>query len=627
MATLILWPVLDEPAYRLVARCFSDGRGPAWDFLTPVLLHAGLVEPGSAPGTFTFLPEWLPVLRRCLVAVGGVDVARAKLVAAWLDAPDRNLVAEVAGWASDLASWGAVDAIWRALSEHTRDLPPEALEVYRDLPPEARKAWPMLTWASGGAQSLLTDSHQDDGEATLRRLLQDSEVLHADWSEHNDSDAAVSAGTIRMIGQRRLPTTQAGQSLQAAWRTKQEVDAFINTRSRSGDGPGRAPQAVFRAFSALLALFLNDPQRAVSEARWASLLCDWEPVCALAAAVEGLAASLSSDDGPARNPSLRVQGVDDNLSVRGLANMGQALEALTDCNDALHRLDRAEVDRSLSALSPEVAALAGVWSVRAALAGFRAALWGDVGAGLKVLSAEIKWQSTADRAHEEPLGVAMLARARVLLLTKSGAFGAATQTAETLPGSLKLLPLARVHLWSGQYERAIRLADGAPFEAGLDLGDQYRLKLLQSAAALLNGSCSKGLRAAGVEELRRLMKNEALLPMALLPRPARDALLNLYRSEGGAEDDCLRLLVDRLRQLNDAGEEGVHPVRLTDREVILLPLLATAKPVPEIARSLHVSANTVRTQVATLRGKFHAKTRAELIKRATSFGALPPNSG
>lgn len=409
VATLILWPVLDEPAYRLVARCFGDGRGPAWDFLTPLLLHAGLVEPGPAPGTFTFLPEWLPVLRRCLVAVGGVDVARAKLVAAWLDAPDRNLVAEVAGWASDLASWGAVDAIWRALSEHTRDLPPEALEVYRDLPPEARKAWPMLTWASGGAQSLLTDSHQDDGEATLRRLLQDSEVLHADWSEHNDSDAAVSAGTIRMIGQRRLPTTQAGQSLQAAWRTKQEVDAFINTRSRSGDGPGRAPQAVFRAFSALLALFLNDPQRAVSEARWASLLCDWEPVCALAAAVEGLAASLSSDDGPARNPSFRVQGVDDNLSVRGLANMGRALEALTDCNDALHRLDRAEVDRSLSALSPEVAALAGVWSVRAALAGFRAALWGDVGAGLKVLSAEIKWQSTADRAHEEPLGVAMLA--------------------------------------------------------------------------------------------------------------------------------------------------------------------------------------------------------------------------
>ena len=56
----------------------------------------------------------------------------------------------------------------------------------------------------------------------------------------------------------------------------------------------------------------------------------------------------------------------------------------------------------------------------------------------------------------------MLARARVLLLIKSGAFSAATKAAETLPGSLKLLPLARIDLWAGQYEHAIRLADGGP---------------------------------------------------------------------------------------------------------------------------------------------------------------------
>ena len=53
VASFILWPVVDEPAFRLVARCFGDGCAPEWDFLTPLLPHAGLVEPGPAPGTFT----------------------------------------------------------------------------------------------------------------------------------------------------------------------------------------------------------------------------------------------------------------------------------------------------------------------------------------------------------------------------------------------------------------------------------------------------------------------------------------------------------------------------------------------------------------------------------------------
>lgn len=626
IATLSLWPTFDEHSYRLVARCFGGGRTPEWDSLTSLLLHAGLVGAGSTANTFAFLPEWRPALRRCLVDLGGADAARSSLVAAWLDAPDRHLVAEVAGWASDLASWGAVDAIWRALSEHTNDLPPEALAVYRDLPPEARKARPMLTWASGRAESVLSDGNNDEGEATLRRLLQDSEVLHADWTQRDDVDSAVDGGTIRMLGQRRLPTTRAGESLQAAWRTKQDLDAFISSRSQSGHGPSRAPQAVFRAFSALLALFLDDPQRAVGEARWATLLCDWEPVCALAAAVEGLAESISNNDGPALDPSARAEGVGDDFGVRGLTDVGRALEALTDCNDALHRLDRAEVDRSLSVLSPETAALAGVWSIRAALAAFRTALWGETTLGLKELSAEITLQSPANREQDEPLGRAMLARARVLLLIKAGAFGAASQTADTLPGSLKLLPLARIHLWAGHYEQAINVADGAQFEACLDLGDRSRLRLLQVAAALLDGSCDSELRAAGMAELRRMLENEAFLPIALLPRAARAALMGLYRTEVDAEDVGFQLLIERLQQLNDAAEDGIRPVRLTDREGILLPLLATDKPVPEIARGLHVSVNTVRKQVATLRDKFQADTRAELIRKAISYGALQPKS-
>ncbi len=622
VAALGLWSSVDEPTYRLVARCFGNRRGPEWHFMCSLLLHAGLIDSGPTTETFTFRAKWLPALEHALAAFGGADAARSKLVAAWLDTPDRQLVAEVAGWASDLSRWDAVDAIWRALAEQTGDLPQEALRVYRDLPLAARKARPMLSWASADAESLLGASPDQGREAMLQRLLLDSAHLHADWAVRDDTDAAVGAGTIRMIGERRMPTTHAGQSLEAAWRTKQEVDGFIDSRSRAGNGPGRTSHATFRALSGLLALFLGDPLRALSEARWAALLSDWEPVTTLASAVAALAQSISSDESPTRNSTPRVEGIDDDLGVRGLRGMGQVLAILADGNDALRRLDRDEVDRTLAVTSPEAAAIAGVWSVRATLAGFRAALWGDVGEGLKQLSADIARQSILGREQEEPLGSAMLTRARVLLFTKAGAFGAATRAAGTLPGSLSLLPLARIHLWSGDFKLAVRLADSGPYESGLELVDEYRLTVLKAASAILDGTCSDSLRAAGLRELRWVLLNEAFLPIAKLPRPAREALIDLYRVDGDPDAPSFQLLLDRLDQLNDAGEGGIRPVHLTSREAVLLPMLATAKTVPEIARELQVSVNTVRKQVSTLREKFEAGTRAELIRKAIAYGAM-----
>ena len=623
VAALMLWPIIDEPTFRLVARCFGDGRGPEWDFLAPLLEHAGLVTHGPLQGTFKFQAQWVPALERGVVALGGADAARSQLVDAWLEQPDWNLVEEIAGWARDLSRWDAVEGIWMALDENTGGLPVKTLAVFRDLPLEARKARPMLTWASGAADSLLSDASRQEGEAALQRLLLDSALLHADWSLREDTDTAVSAGTIRMIGERRLPTTHVGQSLEAAWRTKQEIDAFIDSRSRTGNGPGRRQQAVFRAFSARLALFLNDPLRAISEARWAALLADWQPVSALASGVEALAQSISSDDRPSRRSRSTLAGVDDDFGVSGLKGMGQAFEILADGNEGLRRLDREEVERSLSVISSDAAAIAGVWSVRAALAGFRDALWGDLGFGVNQLSAEILRQAILGREQEEPLGGAMLTRARILLLTKAGAFGAATQAVGTLAGSLKLLPLARVHLWAGQFTRAVRVADAGPYEAGLELVDRYRLTLLKAAAALLDGRCGTTLRRDAVDELRRLFQEESFLQIALMPRPARDALIDLYRSDGDADDPGLPLLLGRLRELNDSGEGGIRPVQLTEREMLLLPLLATDESVPEIARNLQVSVNTVRKQVVTLRAKFRAETRAELVRKARAYGAIP----
>ena len=64
-------------------------------------------------------------------------------------------------------------------------------------------------------------------------------------------------------------------------------------------------------------------------------------------------------------------------------------------------------------------------------------------------------------------------------------------------------------------------------------------------------------------------------------------------------------------------------VQLTEREAVLLPLLAGGESVPNLAKELHVSVNTLRKQVAVLREKFQASTRSELVRKAGSFGALP----
>ena len=622
VAALMVWPVVDEPTYRLVARCFDGGRGPEWTFLSSLLVHDGLVRSGAAADTYTFREEWLPTLERGVLSIGGVDAVRSKLIDAWLEDPDLCLVGQVVSWASDLARWEAVDRIWLTLGERTRDISREALAVYRDLPLEARKARPILTWASGAAESALADSPRAEGEAVLQRLLLDSALLHADWSVREDTDTAVSAGTIRMIGERRLPTTHAGQSLEAAWRTKQEIDAFIDTRSRAGNGPGRTAHAGFRAFSARLALFLGDPLRAVNEARWASLLSDWEPISVLAEGAEALANSFSRDDGPAQHSTPPLERIEDHLGVRGLTGMGQVFGLLADGYEALRRLDREGVERALSLVNPEASAVAGTWSVRASLAGFRDALWDEVGPGLPRLSEQITSQAILGREQEEPLGGALLTRARVVLLTKAGAFGAATRAAETLPGTLKVLPMARIHLWSGQFKRAIQLADGGSYAAGLELIDQHQLSVVKAAAALLEGTCGPELRAEGLKDMRRMLQRENFLPIAMLPQPAREALLELYHAETDSQDANFPLLTERLRQLNDAGETGVRPVHLTAREAVLLPLLATDESVPDIARKLHVSVNTVRKQVATLRGKFHADTRAQLVTKAIAYGAI-----
>jgi DNA-binding NarL/FixJ family response regulator len=78
----------------------------------------------------------------------------------------------------------------------------------------------------------------------------------------------------------------------------------------------------------------------------------------------------------------------------------------------------------------------------------------------------------------------------------------------------------------------------------------------------------------------------------------------------------------RLTEVRQSFGASAPRVRLTPREEILLPLLASVETADEIARRLQVSVNTVRKQVVTLREELAAPDRAKLIARAYELGLL-----
>jgi LuxR family maltose regulon positive regulatory protein len=62
---------------------------------------------------------------------------------------------------------------------------------------------------------------------------------------------------------------------------------------------------------------------------------------------------------------------------------------------------------------------------------------------------------------------------------------------------------------------------------------------------------------------------------------------------------------------------------LTERELAVLRLLPTQLSTRDIGRELHVSVNTVRSQIRSIYRKLQANSRAEAVTQARQLGLLP----
>jgi len=229
----------------------------------------------------------------------------------------------------------------------------------------------------------------------------------------------------------------------------------------------------------------------------------------------------------------------------------------------------------------------------------------------------------AERAHPTELaghGVAvhLLARAWVDLLMASGQGRRATDVlgAWTRPSPLAAVPTARLALLNGE-EAAARSAAARSFAAlGTSPRDRLDLLVIQAVAAHWMGDAAATRRlldhAVGTYGRSGLLRVLATVPMS--------ARQDVFAAAGHHLAPADRVRLDRRPPVYP--ERFAH-LELTKRERAVLAALEQTASRQEMAESLYVSVNTVKTQLTALYKKLDTTNRTEALIKAHQFGLLP----
>ena len=209
-----------------------------------------------------------------------------------------------------------------------------------------------------------------------------------------------------------------------------------------------------------------------------------------------------------------------------------------------------------------------------------------------------------------------LAASRVLLHAALGRMGAAHETLRALDGGEPLGAVLEAHLMllEQRPELVVERLDRVSGNPGPRLA--AAVDILRACAAMLTEN-------VGVAEaaMRRFLAAGAvdgiLTPFVLIPDAHRAAILAI--ADGlGADASVLQ----RLRAVPAPFATSAARVLLTRREVDVLVELRTAASHNQIAASLGVSTNTVKSQVRTLYRKLGATQRDEALRAAYLQGLL-----
>lgn len=425
-----------------------------------------------------------------------------------------------------------------------------------------------------------------------------------------------------MVGQRSMPG--APDPLGDSWKTHLELSDLIEVWTNAGHPPSSRAQTFFHAMSAQTALLRGDLQQARAECEQSMMLSQPRDISALTAA--GLSALTLIITGNVHGYERAADWYEANAPACGpFAAVAEPYYQLAQALAALRLLDReAATEHLLQASALEQGSE--FWPFYAWISSLHDLTWRNPDFGLSRLeAAENRNPFTGEH---ESLGEAMATRTRAELLCGAGQANQARALLKARGHSTltryHLVSEARMHLCAQNGGAAVRVAESGVYDPTLSLPDRANLFAIKSAALLLDGADADLVRGALHAACTLSSESADVLPFVFLPAELRAGLLELHDRYGHTtpcllDDPTIRA---RLSQVRDNFGSSARLVRLTPREEVLLPLLATPQTAEEIARHLQVSVNTVRKQVATLREKLAARDRASLIATAYALGLL-----
>ena len=620
------WPELDESLFDFAKAVVTIGDGPnSWDELSTWLVARRACDwiGGERTRALVFRPDWRErVIDTAGLPSAGQDI-RPLLISHWLAHPNLRYTEPIAELARRIEAWELMARIWllnRRISGRRGQT--KTASAFRMAPDAARKRCPILSWAMALAEA--EASARSPERTLMRSLIRDAVRLHSDWAANEDLDSAVIGGTMWMVAQRLLPSSSPGAALEDAWRTRAAIAARIAEAPHRGPGPSAMARTVFATFSAQIALARGELVAAVAEARIAQIVGGAGSGLAwFARGIEAfsgclMGAPLKPAQIPAHAPRRVIAG---ECSFR---QAGITLLHLADGVLALERLDHPGLVAALDAITPSSAMGASTWASLAFLQSLHEALWGTPAAALEVVDELSARFSGALAEQDEPLGRFMLGRARVIVLSLLGATDAAAAAVDELPEIGRWPSASLASLWQGDLSGTIRAADSGLFDKDTWASSRVYLAATRAAALAMDAATPADVRAdVARATVVRGVTEQRQLSLAILPISARTALFSAFEASAGSRGlTALAELNKLLASMTQVDERNHTRVTLTKRERVLLPLLASADSVPDIARSLHLSPNTVRKQVVTLRAKFNASNRAQLIRNAREAGFL-----
>ncbi|MFJ3380033.1 LuxR C-terminal-related transcriptional regulator [Curtobacterium sp. NPDC090217] len=223
------------------------------------------------------------------------------------------------------------------------------------------------------------------------------------------------------------------------------------------------------------------------------------------------------------------------------------------------------------------------------------------------------------RLRSAATGVAarLLARSRIRLQLAAGQLRQAERSLDAL-GPVRAWTAAEhvaLALARDEPDRALRVVTAVSVRSGYEARTSAVLVLFRAVALRRTGDVLGAV--ASFREALDLFERHGMRGELLTP--PRDDVLQLVEA---ADDPRGRAYLEPLLGLRSVMPGPDVAVTLSGRESVVLGLLAEPLSLPEVAAELHVSVNTVKTQVRSVYRKLGVSGRREAVEQAHGLGLL-----